>query len=435
LTLALDFGLTVAPSPRAVHLLLGARTLIFGGALFMVALELVNPAERGNFGYSTQIATWLFAISLLTSALVSGFTRSQRPAGPLLFGLLLLDQALLTGVVYVGGGPAGAATSLYGVSCLIGGIVLGVPGAIASALGGGVFYTLLTLLTGAGTLRAPRDQPERAYGLPTDEVTYHVLVNLLALILVALLVSYLAERLHRTHDDLVEAKDRAEKAERMAALGRLAAGLAHEIRNPLSAISGSVQMLRTSAIDQDDKQLCDIVLREAKRLNELVGDMLDLARPRKPALAPVQLRELLEEVVRLAATWGRSQSDVSVVLLPKTPTDSTVLADAAQLRQVIWNLVRNAVQASATGGEVRIRLSTTEAEVVVTVEDDGTGIDSSARPHIFDAYYTTRSHGTGIGLAVVKRVADDHGFALAVDSAEGAGAKFILRMPRLSSFP
>jgi two-component system, NtrC family, sensor histidine kinase HydH len=248
-------------------------------------------------------------------------------------------------------------------------------------------------------------------------------------------VSYLAERLHRTHDDLLEAEDRAEKAERMAALGRLAAGLAHEIRNPLSAISGSVQMLRTTAIDQDDRQLCDIVLRETKRLNELVGDMLDLSRPKLPALAPVKIRELLEDVVRLAATWGRSQSDVSVALVTEAPSDLSVLADAAQLRQVIWNLVRNAVQASATGGEVRICLESGETSVTVTVEDDGTGIDSNARPHIFDAYYTSRSHGTGIGLAVVKRVADDHGFALDVESSEGAGAKFILHMPRLRVAP
>jgi two-component system, NtrC family, sensor histidine kinase HydH len=415
-----------------VTAVLSVRFLIFGGAFATVALELVDTSLRGTFTYSVRVAAIIWGISVLTAASVLLAIRLKKSLEYLLFGQLLLDQALLTGIVYLSGGPASGATSLYGVSCLIGGIALGVPGAIASALGGGVFYSLLTLLVQAGTLVGPPDQPERAYGLPADEVTYHVLVNLLALVFVTLLVSYLAERLHRTQGDLVMAEERADQAERMAALGRLAAGLAHEIRNPLSAISGSVQMLRTSAIETDDKQLCDIVLREAKRLDELVSDMLDLARPRKPALAPTNLRQILEDVIRLAGNWGRSQSDVAVRLLPSGSSSISVLADAAQLRQILWNLVRNAVQASAAGGEVRVRLIETPTEFEITVEDDGTGIDSSAVVHIFDAYYTTRSHGTGIGLAVVKRIADDHGYGLEVDSAKGAGATFRLRIPRPS---
>jgi len=415
-----------------VTALLSVRFLIFSGAFATVALELVDQSRRATFTYSVQVAAAIWTISVLSALSVLLAIRLKKSGEYLLLSQLLFDQALLTGIVYLTGGPASGATSLYGVSCLMGGIALGVPGAIASAVGGGVFYSLLTLLVQTGTLSAPRDQPERAYGLPADEVTYHVLVNLLALVFVALLVSYLAERLHRTQGDLVMARERAEQAERLAALGRLSAGLAHEIRNPLSAISGSVQMLRTSAVEQDDKQLCDIVLREARRLDELVGDMLDLARPRKPALAPTALLQVLEDVIRLAASWGRSQSDVSVRLLPSVAASLHIPADAALLRQILWNLVRNAVQASAAGGEVRVQAVEKTDEIEVTVEDDGTGIDSGALVHIFDAYYTTRSHGTGIGLAVVKRIADDHGYGLEVESAEGAGATFRLRIPKVS---
>lgn len=417
--------------PRTLAWLALFRVALFGAAFLVVALELVSPTLRGTLSYSTTLSLGAFLIALLTTGAAYGADRWGTSRSSIILATLLLDQALWTVMVYLSGGPASGATALYGISCLVGGIVLGVPGAMSSALSGGVFYSLLTLLVQSETLPVPSDQPERSYALSSDDITYHVVINLLALLFVALLVSSLSERLQRTRGALEVAEDRAERAERMAALGRLSLGLAHEIRNPLSAISGSVQLLKTTAVEDDDRQLCDIVLRESKRLEELVRDMLDLARPRAPHFAPVALLPLLEDVVKLASVSGRATSDVDVRLIAPADRNVSVWGDGGQLRQLFWNLVRNAVQASESGGEVRVRLEADgkEGEVSVAVEDDGSGIDSQARLHLFDAYYTTRSHGTGIGLAVVKRIADDHDFSVEVPTGK-SGATFVLRMPR-----
>jgi signal transduction histidine kinase len=242
-----------------------------------------------------------------------------------------------------------------------------------------------------------------------------------------LLTSYLADRLRTAGGRIVEAEARAESAERLAVLGRLAAGLAHEIRNPLGSIAGSVQLIRTSpSLSVEDRKLCEIIQREAARLNELVTDMMDVARPRKPEPAVVNASRLAREVVELASKSGRAVSDVTITYAGGE--DVAVNADAAQLRQLIWNLVRNAVQASTAGGTVRVSVNCESDAVVLRVEDDGVGIDPEAKERLFDAFFTTRSHGTGIGLAVVKRIADDHGFAIDVDSERGRGAVFRVKL-------
>jgi signal transduction histidine kinase len=283
------------------------------------------------------------------------------------------------------------------------------------------------LLSG-GWLAPPPDQPPVVYQVSASELPFFVLVNLLALVVVTLLAGYLAERLRRTGGQLAVARERVEQAERMAALGRLAAGLAHEIRNPLSSIAGSVQLLKSgSHLDQEDRQLCEIVQREAARLNDLVTDMMDLARPRKPAPVAVNLAAVAAEVVRLVSSVGRASSDVSVDY--SGPERVMIHADPGQLRQLVWNLVRNAVQASSAGDEVRVRVHRdAEGRVEFSVADEGIGIDPRSREQLFDAFFTTRSKGTGVGLAVVKRIADEHGFSIDVESERGHGAIFRVSM-------
>jgi signal transduction histidine kinase len=265
------------------------------------------------------------------------------------------------------------------------------------------------------------------YRILPNELVYYVFVNLLVLVVVALLAGYLAERLRITGGQLVRAEERAEQAERMAALGRLAAGLAHEIRNPLGSITGCIQLLKSaSALTTEERQLCDIVEREASRLNDLVTDMMDLSRPRKPQPVETNVAAVAREVVELAARSGRAVSDVAVIYEGEERV--CVRADAGQLRQLIWNLIRNAVQASSAGDEVRVRVTKTVQGIELEVIDHGVGIDEEAKQRLFDAFFTTRSKGTGIGLAVVKRIADEHGFRIEVDSMEGRGATFRVTM-------
>jgi signal transduction histidine kinase len=296
-------------------------------------------------------------------------------------------------------------------------------GAVLAAGVGAACYGALIFSLQSGWLVPPPDQPAALYRLDPADLSYYVLVNLLVLIVVTLLAGNLAERLRIAGGELIEAKERAEQAERMAALGRLAAGLAHEIRNPLGSIAGSIQLLRTGrSLTDEDKKLCEIVQRETARLNDLVTDMLDLSRPRRPSFAKVDAALVAREVVELTVKSGRAATDVAVTY--QGAERAPVRADRSQLYQLIWNLVRNAVQASSAGDEVLVRVQADARGVELSVSDQGIGIDEQAKQRLFDAFFTTRSHGTGVGLAVVKRIADEHGFRIDVESAEGQGALF-----------
>jgi signal transduction histidine kinase len=309
-------------------------------------------------------------------------------------------------------------------------VLVGVRGALGAAALGIGLYALLCAGFHFGWVHAPPDQVAAGYAVDTRQLTYPLLVNSLGVTMVALLSGYLAERLRLTGGALQAATARAHEAERLAVLGRIAAGLAHEIRNPLGSITGSIEMLRESpALSDEDRRLCDIVQREARRLNDLVGDMVDLSRPRTPRAEATDVAALAREVVALATHAARG-SDVNV-RYEGPVTVAIARCDGAQMRQVLWNLVRNAMQASSAGSTVTVNVTLDDGTVLLAVNDQGPGVPPGAR--IFDDFFTTRTHGAGIGLAVVRRILDDHGpmgARLSVEQATGGGASFQVTLSR-----
>ncbi|HRG95404.1 MAG TPA: ATP-binding protein [Polyangiaceae bacterium] len=360
--------------------------------------------------------------------------RRGRHLGELAVGQLVADQLTWTAIVYASGGPGSGATSFYALTCVLGAVLVGLRGAAIAALSGIGVYVVLCVAFATHALRPPSDQLGAAYATTLEAMAYPLATNVLGIGLVASLAGYLAERLTRTGGALALASARAEEAERLAVLGRIAAGLAHEIRNPLGSISGSVEMLRESPeLSEEDRQLCAIIFRESLRLNDLVTDMMDLARPRAPSPRVVDLGRIAREVRALASHSERSASgDVEVCFVgPEDP--ALAVCDPAQMKQVLWNLVRNAVQVTRAGSVVTIRVEPHDHDVLVEVEDGGPGIAAPDRARIFDAFYTTRATGAGLGLAVVKRIVEDHaqlGARIEVRSPAGAGAVFSVTLPR-----
>ncbi len=416
-----------APLPRRLAWITGARLLFLMLALGVIGSFYFRSAFRID-SFSVRLAITTLAFAFAVAGVNAWILRTGRHIELLADVQLLVDQLTWTVVVYLSGGAASGATSFYGLTCLVGAALTGLRGAGIAAVAGGTLYGALILMLQAHWLEPPPDQPPKLYALAPNELLYYGLVNLLMLVVVTLLAGYLAERLRITGGKLVVAEQRAEQAERMAALGRLAAGLAHEIRNPLGSISGSIQLLREApALNDEDRQLCEIIQREASRLNDLVTDMMDLARPRKPELTDVDVGALTREVVELASKSGRAVSDVQVVY--QGVDHAVISADSSQLRQLLWNLVRNAVQASNAGDEVQVSIELDDDRcAVLEVVDHGIGIDEEARAQLFDAFFTTRSKGTGVGLAVVKTIADQHEFEIDVKSEEGKGATFRVTM-------
>jgi signal transduction histidine kinase len=396
---------------------------------------------RGEFADYDRSQSLLFATIGGAYALAAAYAvilRSGRHLRTLAEVQIVLDQVTWTILVYVSGGPTSGATSFYGLTCLVAVVLVGLRGAMIAALFGISLYVILCVGFATKWLLPPGDQPSANYVVEWEGMIYPLAINVLGIVVVALLAGYLADRIRQTGGALVAANARVLAAERLALLGRITAGLAHEIRNPLGSISGSIELLREApGLSEEDRKLCDIVHREAARLNQLVGDMVDLAGPKKPKMEDVDVARLAREVVQLASRSERSfAGDVTVAY--DGPIDPVMArCDGGQMRQVLWNLVRNGVQATAAGTTVTVAIRESADGVELSVSDEGPGIAPATSDKLFDAFYTTRTHGAGIGLAVVRRIIDDHarvGTSIAVrvpDAQQDArGASFVVSLRR-----
>ncbi|MEC7985849.1 MAG: ATP-binding protein [Myxococcota bacterium] len=226
---------------------------------------------------------------------------------------------------------------------------------------------------------------------------------------------------------LREMESRSLREVRMAAVGRLAASLAHEIRNPLASLSGATQLL-----DQTEgSKLHAIILREVKRINELVEDFLRTSRPPELKRTFIHPERIVREVVESLSLDPRcNHLDVTMSL---KEGEELVYLDEKLFRQIIWNLLLNAAHATTNGDTVQIDSNISEKMWVLTLRDTGAGIPSEQLSRIFDPFFTTRSGGTGLGLATVERIVHGHGGRVEVESEIDKGTVFYVKIPILRS--
>ena len=230
-------------------------------------------------------------------------------------------------------------------------------------------------------------------------------------------------------EDLTELRQMEEtvrRQDRLAVVGGLAAGLAHEIRNPLASMCGSIEMLGGSPrLEDQERKLMKVVLSEAERLETLVRDFLSFARPGSPALEPLDGAQVVAETVDLF----RKQAAGRGIEVHARTEGVFVRADARQFRQVLWNLLGNAADATQTGGRVQVRLARHNNTALLEVSDTGEGIAAEDLKSIFDPFFTTKERGTGLGLAIVHRIVEAHGGELSVRSDPGRGSTFRVALP------
>lgn len=225
-------------------------------------------------------------------------------------------------------------------------------------------------------------------------------------------------------------REKVERAERLAGLGRFAAAMAHELRNPLGSISGSLEMLKeTPGLGEEDRHLADIVLREVDRLSALVTQMLEMSRPRPPQRAATDLAAVAREV---ATVIGASAEAEDLELRVEVPETLVASVDGAQVRQLLWNLLRNAAQATPPGGQVRLAIAGSQRAVVVEVEDSGPGVPGELRERLFDAFVTSKppGRGTGLGLYIASQLVRQASGTLALDPGARGGTRAVVELPR-----
>ncbi len=230
--------------------------------------------------------------------------------------------------------------------------------------------------------------------------------------------------------DIRSMEETSRRQERLSAVGRVAAGIAHEIRNPLAAMRGSIQVLRSELeADAQQAELMDIVLSESDRLNRIITDFLTYARPRKFSLAETDLREPLRETFALLRhspemlDGHRLEEE-----LPEEPL--VALADVEGVRQVFWNLARNALKAMPDGGTLRAEMARTPGgSVRITFADTGRGMTPAQVDRLFEPFSSSTTGGTGLGLSIVYQIIRDHGGTINVRSRQGHGTTITIELP------
>jgi signal transduction histidine kinase len=304
------------------------------------------------------------------------------------------------------------------IPIILGAVWFGVRGGLATALA-------ITLLTVPYALRI--HDHHTLIGEYTEMVFY---------VAIGLMTGVLIEREWRERKRRETLQRELARSERLSSLGQMAAGLAHEIRNPLGSIQGVAELLGDGAPPEAKKrELFDVLRKESRRLGAVVDDFLNFARPRPLALAPASIAAVVERAVSQMQLDASARHIAIETRIP--PGLPAVEADAERLHQVFLNLLINAVVASPDGGRIEISAERTQRDsqpaVTILVRDWGSGIPVDALPRVFDPFFTTREDGTGLGLSISHTIVRDHGGWIDIDSPAGHGCTVKVTLPVNSS--
>ncbi len=339
-----------------------------------------------------------------------------------------VDTVTVTLMIYATGGFGSIFAILYLLVIITASMIIFRRGSLIMASLSSIQYGVMVDLEYYGILHplameAGRTAAESEWSF----VLYKVLMIILGCFAVAFLSSLLAEQARKTRRELASMEAHVRRVEKMAAIGEMAAGLAHEIKNPLASLRGSIQLLQDD-LEYNDGQdrLMRIVMREADRLAILVNNFLMFARPPAGRSIKIELERAITETLELFEKDGTCRN--RILLEKQLLRGIWVEMDPAHLRQILWNLLVNAAEAIEGQGTIRVVMKEpAKRQVEIRIIDNGPGIFPETLNSIFDPFFTTKSSGTGLGLSIVHRILDAYDCYLDVDSQVGVGTSFVLR--------
>jgi signal transduction histidine kinase len=343
--------------------------------------------------------------------------------------LVVFDLILITVFVYITGGVASSMYYLYLFPIIAAGLVIsGRAGFQAAALAAVLFGLLVD---GLYFGFVPPFQPEHAVRAPLGTMLVTIFIAWGVFFVIAAMMSYLAGSLRRTREALAAARKELLVKERLSEAGRVSASLAHEIRNPLAAISGSVQVLKKELVlDAEQRGLMDIVLKESDRVSQSLEQFLDFALPAKRVFSPISLSDILDETLKILRGGGELNGKVEVSGNFHA-SDVRYYGNAGQFKQIFWNLIKNALKAMPDGGRLRLDVSNPRPkEVRIAVADTGRGMSAEDKEHLFEPFYSGFADGRGLGLAVVRKIVDDYDGRIDVRSELDEGTEIMITLPQ-----
>lgn len=315
---------------------------------------------------------------------------------------------------------------LYYVPVIVGAYWYGVPGGLLTALATSLAYFPHIQITWAGNVPYSASQ----YAEIVMFFVAGLLVGLLADQQRRLTAQFqrAAASLEQANRELRESHEQLARADRLSALGEMAAGLAHEIRNPLASVKGALEIIAARVQrGTAEAEFSDIANKEVKRLDDLLERFLAYARPHPPALRNTNLRDVIDHVAALLRPEAE-RGGVSVDI-DRAQSLPEVLVDPEQIEQVFLNVLLNGIQASPRGARVCVRHGQDAKGVIIDVVDEGPGVPSEHLPRIFDPFFTTKEKGTGLGLAVSARILAAHGGDIEARRNDGRGLCIRIRLP------
>ncbi len=362
------------------------------------------------------------------SAVFFALYASGRGLSAQAYAQVVFDLLLITAFVYISGGIASSMYFLYLFPIIAAGLVIsGRAGFLAAALSAILFGGLVD---GVYFGFIPSFRPEHAVRTTLGSMLVTIFIAWSVFFVIAALMSKLAGSLRRTREALRAAEKELLLRERLSEAGRVSASLAHEIRNPLAAISGSVQVLKKElALSAEQGELMGIVLKESERVSQSLEQFLDFALPAKQVFSPINLRDILDETLKILQGSGELNGKVEITGTYRE-ADIPYYGNAGQFKQVFWNLIKNAVKAMPEGGRLRLDFpGPRKKEVRILVADTGRGLSEEDQEHLFEPFYSGFENGRGLGLSIVRKIVDDYDGRIEVRSEPRKGTEVHIILP------
>jgi len=343
---------------------------------------------------------------------------------------IFFDLLLITALVYISGGLRGSFYFLYIFEIIAASVVLSKRAAYLTAALSAIFFGCLVNLMYFGIIPyfgGPGETMEISLGL----VINNIFISSSAFFLVAFLMNILTGSLQKTREELRRAQKELEIKNRLAVAGEVSAQLAHEIRNPLAAISGSVQVIKDElGLDGEQRELMNIIIEESKRISQSIEQFLNLASPVQRTFSSIDLSAILKETLFLLQRSGEVDGKVNV----EGNYDSMSVryfGNSNQFKQLFWNLIKNALKAMPGGGTLTIDLMRVKKdEIQLRFADTGMGMSEEEKGKVFvEPFYSGFENGRGIGMRVVRRIVDDYKGNIDVVSAPDKGTEIIVTLP------